>query len=184
MIDGGPGLDDITGSQGDDVLTGGTERDIFGFGPTAAINGVDHITDFNPAERDRLDFDGPLQFISFLVQRDANPGGGTSFDAFTANPSRPFLLNHQLVKLVDIPGNEDITTANGLRQAFAVGGEYSNFDLRNSYQRAVVYAASSATATTFKAFYVTGTNNAAGDPTVELVGVIDFAPGSNFSTLV
>ncbi len=45
-IDGGAGNDTITGGGGVDVLTGGSGNDSFVISSTAAINGIDLITDF------------------------------------------------------------------------------------------------------------------------------------------
>lgn len=183
-LDGGSEGDQLVGGPGNDILTGGLYRDIFSFGPSGAINGVDHILDYNPGERDYLDMMGPLQFSSILIQRDAKPGSGTSFDAFTANPSSPFLINRQIIKLVDIAGGQDVTSEGGLRSALANGGEYSNLNLNNDYQRGVIYAASSNAATSFKVFYVVGTSNTAGGPSVDLVGMVDLAPGATFGSVV
>jgi hypothetical protein len=183
VLDGGSEGDQLVGGPGNDTLTGGLYRDIISFGPSGAINGVDHILDYNPGENDLLDLTGPLQFISILVQRDAHPGTGTSFDAFTANPGGSFKINRQLIKVVDIAGGQDVTSAAGLRSALANGGEYSNLDLNNDYQRGVIYTASSNGATSFKVFYVVGTSNTAGGPSVDLVGIVDLAPGWTFGNV-
>lgn len=46
VIDGAGGNDTITGGAGSDVITGGTGNDTFVISATAALNGVDTITDF------------------------------------------------------------------------------------------------------------------------------------------
>ena len=184
VLDGGTEGDQLVGGLGNDTLTGGAYRDIFSFGPSGAINGVDHILDYNPGERDFLSFAGVWGFTTILVQRDAAPGSGTSFDAFTANPGGSFRINRQLIKLVDIAGGQDLSSAGGLSAALANGGEYSNLDLNNDYQRAVVYTASSNAATSFNVFYVIGPSNNAGGPAVDLIGMVDLAPGFTFGSVV
>lgn len=51
VIEGGAGDDWLAGNRDEDTLTGGTGSDVFAFGPG---NGADVITDFNPAEGDRI----------------------------------------------------------------------------------------------------------------------------------
>jgi len=54
IIDGGAGNDTIIGGVGNDTLTGGRGADNFVFG---ARSQLDMITDFNPAEGDRIVLD-------------------------------------------------------------------------------------------------------------------------------
>jgi Ca2+-binding RTX toxin-like protein len=51
-LDGGAGNDHLVGGGGADMLTGGTGADWFVFEPGS---GFDQITDFAPAEGDRID---------------------------------------------------------------------------------------------------------------------------------
>ncbi|WP_293122013.1 calcium-binding protein [Microcoleus sp. bin38.metabat.b11b12b14.051] len=70
-VDGGAGDDFISGDRGADVLTGGAGSDTFYFASPAGVdgNGLDTITDFNPAE-DKI-----------RLKASAFPGLGSSFDA-------------------------------------------------------------------------------------------------------
>lgn len=51
LLNGGDGADILSGDLGNDTLTGGAGADVFSF---AANGGIDHITDFNAAEGDRV----------------------------------------------------------------------------------------------------------------------------------
>lgn len=53
VINGGKGNDFLWGHGGDDTLTGGAGRDVF---VLSAGGGEDTITDFNPAEGDKIVF--------------------------------------------------------------------------------------------------------------------------------
>jgi len=66
-IDGGAGNDTIKGGAGTDYLTGGRGADTFIVGDHA---GYDVITDFNPAEGDRvvLDFGGSARTPAYSGQ--------------------------------------------------------------------------------------------------------------------
>ena len=66
-IDGGAGNDTIVGGVGNDTLTGGRGADTFVFG---ARSQIDMITDFNPAEGDRvlLDLGGSADKAAYSGQ--------------------------------------------------------------------------------------------------------------------
>ena len=63
-LDGGAGEDTLNGSAGVDTLTGGSEADVFGFSRSYDVTSdsnpgaFDTITDFNPADGDRLSIVG------------------------------------------------------------------------------------------------------------------------------
>jgi serralysin len=56
---GGDGDDQLFGDLGNDILTGGPGADVFHF---SAGGGFDRVTDFNPAEGDRIQLDGVASF--------------------------------------------------------------------------------------------------------------------------
>lgn len=177
FLSGGPGNDTLGGSKGTDTIRGDEGFDRIFFEASRTANGVDEILDFKTLE-DLLVF---WPFSRQLRGLDASPGG-SSFDAFTAD--RHVNIGNRMVKLVDIAGGQNITTAQGMSDALSDSGEYGLLVLFPSY-KAVIFAASSSSATSFSVFYATGATSAAADgPRVELVGHVDFAPGSNFSSFV
>jgi len=72
VIDGGAGIDNLFGGKGADILTGGLDADTFTFKliaeTTVASKGRDTITDFQPAEGDRID----LHFIDAKSTKNGN----------------------------------------------------------------------------------------------------------------
>lgn len=66
-LDGGDGADFLSGDLGNDTLTGGAGADVFSF---AASGGVDHITDFNTAEGDKVQLQPGAAYT--LAQAGAN----------------------------------------------------------------------------------------------------------------
>ena len=61
----------------------------------------------------------------------------------TANPGATD-VERDVNLLVDITGNQDITTAAGLNTAVAVGGEYANINMANSKKAVFVTALNAA----------------------------------------
>ena len=174
---GGSGNDTLTGAAGSDVLTGGTGADVFVYANTGANNGTDTITDFTTGTT----VGDVLDFTAFLTQAS---GGITS--ALTANPAGATALTTlKVYTLVDIAGNQDLSTAAGLQTALAAGGEYGNLNSAAAAGSYVFLTASSTTSTTFSAFMVTvATNGGTANETftATLVGTVS-ASGA-ISTLV
>ena len=61
-LDGGAGSDTLSGGFGDDILTGGAGADIFHFGNTSGA--IDHVTDFNASQGDRINLHDVLDAFS------------------------------------------------------------------------------------------------------------------------
>ena len=76
-LNGGAGNDELDGGYGTDTLTGGAGADIFTFSSKADGKNIDHITDFNAAEGDKI----RLNDIIF----DQLEGSWFSADGETAN---------------------------------------------------------------------------------------------------
>ena len=76
-LNGGAGNDELDGGYGTDTLTGGAGADIFTFSSKADGKNIDHITDFNAAEGDKI----RLSDIIF----DQLEGSWFSADGETAN---------------------------------------------------------------------------------------------------
>lgn len=162
----GPNGVKIKGGQGNDTITlksGAVDRVVFE--ATAAANGEDIINNFTTGitNGDILDFSA---FTS--------AAGALDNTVYTSNPSSPVTLtNNSAVRLVDIPGGQDITTAAGLLAALNTGGEYANIDGTNSGDRIIFLTASSATATTFKVFYAIVGSTPTEFASVTLVGTVN-----------
>lgn len=67
LLAGGGGNDQLFGDMGNDTLTGGAGADTFHF---AAGGGHDRVTDFNPAEGDRIQIDGGAHYTVSQVGAD------------------------------------------------------------------------------------------------------------------
>ena len=68
IVGGGAGNDTIYGNAGGDMLSGGLGADTFVYNYQAdsnATTGIDTITDFNPAEGDKLNISGTEEGYSF-----------------------------------------------------------------------------------------------------------------------
>jgi Ca2+-binding RTX toxin-like protein len=63
ILHGGSGNDKLNGGGGKDTLTGGTGADVFIFNN---ISSIDHVTDFNKAQGDKIDLHDVLSFDSAL----------------------------------------------------------------------------------------------------------------------
>ncbi len=170
-ITGGSGNDTITGGAGADLLTGGDGADTFVFANTAANNGQDTITDLTVgAGGDVLNFSaftpyGGIQpyFLPSVLTANVSPGSGN--------------VTNLISRLVDIAGGQDITTAEGLTTALAVGGEYANLDLVANAKAIFITSASSDPGNNF-VFYAT--SDATGAVTATLVGTLSNVDIDNF----
>lgn len=112
-------FDDLDGNAGS-----------FVFGADAPANGFDEIQGFTPADpAETLDF---TAFNDGLVFAEEGPLGGER-GLFTDNPLilGGVDVGDQIVRLVDIEGGEDITTAEGLTTALRAGGEYANLNIKD-----------------------------------------------------
>ena len=163
IVFGGTGADTINGGAGDDALTGGAGIDTFVFADTAANNGSDSFNDLSiGAGGDVLNFSA---FDIDVNATSAAPGALRAVD--TVNPGAAVNINGSIVRLIDIAGNEDITTAAGLTLAVAGGGEYANIDMANSTKAIVITSATNGDDADF-VFYLT--SDAGGVITATLVG--------------
>lgn len=80
------------------------------------------------------------------------------------------VLDDDVSRLVDIAGNQDLSTAAGLATAIAAGGEYATVSAGNNKKFAIVTAPSNAANQDVSVF--TGTSDGAGVVSVVKVGVI------------
>ena len=81
--------------------------------------------------------------------------------ALTANTANATDVEDDVNLLVDISGNQDITTAAGLNTAVADGGEYANINMANSKTAVFVTAASNAAGVTQHMFFATSDGSGA-----------------------
>jgi Ca2+-binding RTX toxin-like protein len=149
ILTGSNQADQFTGSNGNDQLTGGAGVDTFRYGAngvsaqaSATANGADVITGFVAG--------GGGDIAAFNVAIDggtALTGGIAALGAVqTANPGAA--QNNAIntyIRLVDIVGGQDITTAAGLQTALGGGGEYANVQAAAAGNFIFVTAASGAT---------------------------------------
>lgn len=184
---GGAQNDTLTGNLGADTITGAIGNDTINlaitstlaadinastdtvrFGATAAANGVDTINGFKTgavaAGGDVLDFSTGTFF-----------GAGAALDAtvYAANPGAATAIAvNTVVRLVDIAGGQDISTAAGLTTALTAGGEFANINAGGAGSFVFLTAANAA-ATSYNVFYATAA--AAGDAFagVTLVGTVN-----------
>jgi hypothetical protein len=154
--------------------------DKFQFVSSVVNSSPTNITNFDAVANTGVDVADILDFTAYL---GAASGGITA--ALTANPVTTALTTGKVYTLVDIAGNQDITTAAGLATALAAGGEYASLDSVASGKN-VILTAATAGSTTYQAFYVTPATNAGTALTetftVTLVGTITSSDA--FSTLV
>jgi hypothetical protein len=134
------------------------------FAATASNNGIDTINNFTTGTGGDI-----LDFSAFTTA-----AGNFITTLYTSNPGVPTsLANNSAVRLVDIPGGQDITTEAGLLAALNVGGEYSNINGTASGNQIIFLTASSATATTFYVFYAVVGTPATEFASVTLVGTVN-----------
>jgi serralysin len=95
IINGGAGNDTLIGGLGDDVLTGGSGADVSVF--LGSLGSIDHVTDFNLAQGDKIDIK------DLLVGYDPLTKAITDFVEFTTSGSST------IVK-VDVDGTETGST--------------------------------------------------------------------------
>ena len=138
-INGGAGVDTITGGEGDDSIVGGAGIDTMVFAATAALNGTDTMSDFVNGT-DVLNIDA---FLNATAMNAALAADGAQTADSDVN------------LLIDIAGNQDITTAAGLNTAVAGGGEYASVDMGNNASAVFVTAASNAAGETQHVFFAT-----------------------------
>ena len=145
---GGIGADVITGNDGDDSIDlteSADELDTVVFAATAALNGVDNIVGFSQgAGNDILNVAAFDTITGMNATLTAAPGVGSEVT-----------MDATLIKLVDIADNQDITTAAGLTEAVATGGEYATMDMGNSQSAVAITAASNAAGVTQHMFFLT-----------------------------
>jgi hypothetical protein len=160
---GAGGADTINGGVGDDALTGGTGEDTFVFADSAANNGSDTFADLtNGAGGD------VLNLSAFNIDGDGVPSAGNLGAVNSIDPAIGVNINGFVSRLVNIAGNEDITTAAGLTAAVAANGEYANIDMDNSTKAIVITSATDGANDVDFIFYLTSDN--AGVITATLVG--------------
>lgn len=167
VLEGGTGNDVLTGGAGNDSLTGGAGSDRFVFDAVGANNGADFITDFAVGAANDV-----LDFAAFL---GAAPTGLTAVQL--VNPglinvgglNMGLNIQNQVARLVDINGGQNLTSAAGLTQALAAGGEYSNVDM-TANSRAIIITSQSSDPSAQYVFYATA--DASRNITATLVGTL------------
>lgn len=168
VLEGGTGNDLLIGGAGNDSISGGAGTDRFVFEATGTNNGADFITDFS-AGQITPDFLGDvLDFTAFL---GAAPTGLTEVQL--VNPSvilgGRLNIENQVARLVDIADGQNLTTASGLAQALASGGEFSNVDMAAN-SRAVIITSQDVIASAQYVFFATA--DAGRNISVTLVGTL------------
>ena len=178
VLQGGSGNDVLQGGAGNDSLTGGAGTDRFVFESVGANNGADFITDFVAGAGTPASGMTPavladvLDFTAFL---GASPTGLTAVQL--ANPglinigglNMGLNIQNQVARLVDIAGGQNLTTAAGLAQALAGGGEYSNVDMSANSRAVIITSQSSAPSAQF---VFLATADASRNISVSLVGTL------------
>ncbi|NBO27341.1 MAG: hypothetical protein EBU96_11255, partial [Actinobacteria bacterium] len=155
------GNDTLSGEGGNDTLTGGSGTDVFVFAASGANNGSDTLADY-VAGADVLDFS------AFAIDGNATSTAPASLSAvLTANPASSTAVAGTIVRLVDISGNQDITTASGLATALAGAGEYANIDMAASSKAIIITSVTNGSDADFIFF---ATSDGTGAISVVLVG--------------
>lgn len=167
------GADTITGSRfndtieagaGNDNITGGNGADTFVFASSATGNGTDTITDFIVGTGNDV-----LNLSAFGI--DGNTGAQVPVlgAVQTAAPAAASNVNGTIVRLVDIAGGQNITTAAGLTTAVAINGEYANINMTASSKAIFITSATNGADADF-VFYAE--SNSEGTITATLVGTL------------
>jgi hypothetical protein len=180
IIDVGSGGSSVLGSLGADTITLGAGSDQISFNnynydsdlesnfftPTD----TDTITGFDAVEADETD-----AIDSFYI----NTWGGDDLIQLTANAVR-LLTNNEAVTLVDLAGNQLLSTTEGLLEALNVGGEYALVDGQDGMK----YTFATASATTATSFNLFRVEHDGGEFTnASLLAEVSMATGSTFADL-
>jgi len=160
----GTGGSQVRGTEGADVIFLGSGKDIVRF--DASIDGdtqADTVLDFAVGgSRDVLDI------ASFV---------GSLGAVLTGNPATTAVDSGDILRLVDIAGGDDLTTAAGLAHALG-SGEYGSVDVAHGAHLTVLTATSSSSTS----FYVFDVNDAAEDGVtaadVTLLGIVHTTGGT------
>jgi hypothetical protein len=179
-VQGGGGNDTVTFVKDD--LAGET----FIFEADASSNGVDTLNNFvvGGVNGDILDF-------SKLLSGDSEDAGATAGtgdvvkdsagNALTANlGDGADAIDGKIALLVDIEGGQDITTADGLKEAIASGGEYSNVNLDAGSAAIIITSATNKTDDSH-IFYVKADDEDASVIDVVEVGLVAGVDIDNFT---
>jgi hypothetical protein len=163
----GTGGSDVTGTQGSDNIFLNTGKDTVHFDQDIDANTkADVVFSFTAgAGKDVMD-------VYF--------GGTGDVDAvLSANPaSSTVIADGHVARLVDISGNQDITTVAGLVAALDTTGEYANVDVAASTHVTIV-TATSASANTYYVFDVVNDATATvAAAEVTLIGVVNTTGGT------
>jgi hypothetical protein len=161
-INGSTGSDNITGGKGADIIVAGDGDDnIFlvedgadqlHFASTGAGNGTDSILNFAATGA------GADKFVFTSFDIDGNSGatnaaGGDLTAVLTADAATT--VSGKIALLVEIAGNQDISTAAGLETALASGGEYASIDMTANTKAVFVTAATNGANQTMNVFMAT-----------------------------
>ncbi|NBT83229.1 MAG: hypothetical protein EBT56_16885 [Betaproteobacteria bacterium] len=126
------------------------------------MNGTDTLADFVAGGVDVLDFS------AFSIDTNGTFDTPESLSAvLTSNPSSSTQVAGTIVRLVDITGGQDITTATGLQTALATGGEYVNLDMAIDSKAIFITSATNGSDADYIFF---ATSDGTGAITVALVG--------------
>ncbi|MDP1932496.1 MAG: hypothetical protein Q8L60_13670 [Gammaproteobacteria bacterium] len=162
----GGGGSSVRGTEGaDNILLGAkTDTVVFDSSPTA-IDTIFNFTTGSGTTKDVLDVSNSI-------------AGGLNATVFSTNPAVTVLATNTIIRLADIAGGNDITTAAGLTAALNAGGEFANIDATEA--GATVYTFITSASTSSSTFYVF--NAASVDATfdfssVTLVGVVNAVSG-------
>ena len=171
-IASGTGAMTLTPDGGNDVITGGSGIDTIIFESTAALSGTNTITGFTlGASADVLNPDAFLNATSLNA-------------ALTSEPATTTAVENDVNLLVDITGNQDITSATALNTALATG-EYSNLNMAASKTSIFVTAESNGSSVTQHVFFATSASGTAAITAVKVATIgsvdIDSFVAANFN---
>lgn len=167
------GADSVTGSSlndtidagaGNDTLSGGNGADTFVFASSASNNGTDTITDFIVGAGNDV-----LNLSAFGIDSVAGAQAPSLGAVLTASPVAASNVNGTIVRLVDIAGGQDITTAAGLTTAVAINGEYANINMTASSKAVFITSATNGADADFVFF---AESNSEGTITATFVGIL------------
>jgi len=163
VLYGGDGNDTLSGGLGNDLLSGGAGADTFVFAATAVSNGADTLSGLVIGNSGDV-----LDFSAFAIDGDATASAPDVLSAvLTANPGLASDVAGSIVRLVDIAGGQNITTASGLNVALA-SGEYANINMANGSKALFITSATNGATDADYLFYAS--SDGSGAITTVLVG--------------
>jgi len=153
----GQGDSDIWGSEYSDLIYLGGGEDTVHFDTSPTSGEEDEINSFTTGTGGDI-----LDVIN-----------ATTLESLLSADTARDLTTGDIQRLVDISGNEDITTEAGLLAALDTGGEYASITVNTDGDTATFITATSSSATTWYVFEATETDTDSQFDTVTLIGVVN-----------